>query len=181
MMKTVTSKQSFGFIFALLAVTALGLSSTGHAQQGIVGRAGEALDNAGRNIRFGVENAVAKNKAVVYEQELLSRVYSRIHWDKYLVKSTLELQVQADGTAILRGSVTDKATKDRAIVLARDTVGITRVVDEITVLPASRLIPAVPSAPTSTGTTTIIKPAQVISTPSTIVIEAPSTTVTTKP
>jgi BON domain len=179
MISRMMSKQSFGFTFALLAATVLSLSSTGHAQQGIAGRAAEALDNAGRNIRFGVENTVAKSKAAVYEQELLARVYSRIHWDKYLVKSTLELQVQADGTAILRGAVTDKAVKDRAIVLARDTVGINRVIDEITVLPASRVIPAVPSA--STGTTTIIKPAEVISTPSTTVIETPSTTVIETP
>jgi hyperosmotically inducible protein len=181
MMTSMTSKQSFRFTFALLAVAVLGLSSTGHAQQGIVGRAGEALDNAGRNIRFGVENAVAKSKAAVYEQELLSRVYSRIHWDKLLVGSTLELQVQADGTAILRGAVTDKASKDRAVVLARDTVGINRVVDELNVLPRARVIPAPPSPTTSAGTTTIIKRAQVISAPSTTVIETPSTTVITKP
>jgi len=181
MMSRMMSTRSFGITFALLAVATLGLSARSHAQQGIAGRAAEALDNAGRNIRFGVENTVAKSKAAVYEQELLARVYSRIHWDKYLIKETLELQVQADGTAILRGAVTDKVVKERAIVLARDTVGVTRVIDEITVVPPSRVIPAVPSATTSTGTTTIIKPAEVLATPSTTVIETPSTTVITKP
>ena len=174
------SKQSFGLTLVAMAVTLLGVSSLVHAQQGIAGRAAEALDNAGRNIRFGVENTVAKGKAAVYEQELLSRVYSRIHWDKYLIKSTLELEVQADGTVILRGAVTDKVVKDRAVVLARDTVGVNRVVDEINVLPASRVIPALPSAKATTGTTTVIKPAEVIPAPPVTVIETPSTTVISK-
>jgi hyperosmotically inducible periplasmic protein len=181
MMIPMMSKRCCGFTLAVLAVTALGVTSTTHAQQGIAGRAGEALDNVGRNIRAGVENAVATNNVAAYEQELLARVYSRIHWDKYLVGSTLEIQVQADGTAILRGAVPDKVYKDRAVVLARDTVGISKVVDELTVSPPARVIPASPAAKTSIGTTTVIKRAEVISTPTTTVIETPATTVISKP
>ncbi len=181
MVTTMTSKQTFRLTFALLAAAVLGFASTANAQQGIIGRAGEALDNAGRNIRSGVENAVANSKAAVHEQDLLARVYSRIHWDKILVGSTLELQVQADGTVILRGAMTDKVSKDRAILLARDTVGISRVVDEMTVLPPARVIPASPSPAVSTGAATIIKPAQVIPAPPATVIETPAATVITKP
>jgi hyperosmotically inducible protein len=181
MMGTMMSKRFIGHTFGSLMVVVMSLTSTVNAQEGIVGRAGEALDNAGRTIRFGVENAVAKSKAAVYEQELLARVYNRIHWDKYLIKATLELQVQADGTATLRGTVTEQAIKDRAIVLARDTVGINRVVDELTVVPPSRVIPALPSTTTLNGTT-IVKPAKVITVPTTTtVIETPSTTVISKP
>jgi hyperosmotically inducible periplasmic protein len=181
MMIAMTSKRCCWFTLALLVVTVLGVTSTTHAQQGIAGRAGEALDNVGRTIRSGVENEVATNNVAVYEQELLSRVYSRIHWDKYLVWSTLEIQAQADGTAILRGAVPDKVYKDRAVVLARDTVGISKVVDELTVSPPARVIPASPAAKTSIGTTTVIKRAEVISTPTTTVIETPATTVISKP
>jgi hyperosmotically inducible protein len=182
MMVTMMSKRFIAYTFGSLMAVVLSLTSTVNAQEGIVGRAGEALDNAGRTIRFGVENAVAKSKAAVYEQELLARVYNRIHWDKYLIKATLELQVQADGTATLRGTVTEQAIKDRAIVLARDTVGINRVVDELTVVPPSRVIPALPSTTTLNGTTTIVKPAKVITVPTTTtVIETPSTTVISKP
>jgi hypothetical protein len=81
----------------------------------------------------------------------------------------------------LRGAVMDQASKDRAIILARDTIGINQVVDEITVVPPPRVIPAAPSAPPATGTTTVIKPARVISAPSATVVETPTTTVITKP
>ena len=59
------SKQSLGITFALLAVATVGLSSRGHAQQGIAGRAAEALGNARATIRFGVEKTVANGKAAV--------------------------------------------------------------------------------------------------------------------
>ncbi len=76
MMIPTMSKRCCGLSFAVLVVSVFVLSSTGHAQQGIAGRAGEALDNVGRTIRSGVENAVATNNVAVYEQELLARVYS---------------------------------------------------------------------------------------------------------
>ena len=66
------------------------------------------------------------------------------------------------GTAILRGSVPDAAAKQRAVLLARDTVGVSQVVDELAVLPTPvRVIPATPPAASETTTTTtrtIIKP-----------------------
>jgi hyperosmotically inducible protein len=72
--------------------------------------------------------------------------------------------VQDGGTTFLRGAVPDAAAQQRAVVLARDTVGVTQVVDELTLLPAP-VIPAtpvvVPPATTETTTTTtktIVKP-----------------------
>jgi len=131
--------------------------------QGVVERAGEALDNAGRNIRRGVENAVARGEAAAREASVFDRVYARIHWDKKLTDSVIELEVQSDGTTTLRGAVADAGAKKRAVILARDTVGVTTVVDELSVAGASRVIPApavkparvVPPAPSS-------KPAAII-------------------
>ena len=51
------SKLILGLASALVAVVVMGQTSTAQAQQGAAERAGEALDNAGRNIRFGVESA----------------------------------------------------------------------------------------------------------------------------
>ena len=105
----------------------------------------------------------------VHEQQVIARVYSRLHWDKALVGSSLEVEVFADGTTVLRGAVADEATRKRASALTRDTVGVTRVVDELVVAPA-RVI----EAPAST----------VIVPPGTTVIEstpAPSTTTILKP
>jgi hyperosmotically inducible periplasmic protein len=139
------------------------------AQECAAQRAGEALDNAGRNLRRGVQNAFPRVRMAVHEQQVVARVYSRLHWDKALVGSALELEVFADGTTVLRGAVADEATRKRASLLARDTVGVTRVVDELVVSPA-RVIEA--------PATTVVVP------PGTTVIEstpAPSTTTIIKP
>jgi len=131
--------------------------------QGVAKKAGEALDNAGRNIRRGVENAVARGEAAVRETDVLGRVYGRIHWDKKLTDAVIELQVAPDGTTTLRGSVADAAAKKRAVILARDTVGVTTVVDQLTIADEATVIPASPTKPvrvappTSTTTTTIEK------------------------
>jgi hyperosmotically inducible periplasmic protein len=128
---------------ALLAVVAVAPAS--HAAQGPLQRAGQALDNAGKNIRRGVENSVARGQITAQERELLARVTERIKWDKQLVSSTLQLVVQADGTVHLRGSVTDEAAKARAVDLAESTVGVTRVVDELAVIKDVKVIEAPPA------------------------------------
>jgi hyperosmotically inducible periplasmic protein len=152
------------FSAALLAVVVLGPVT--HAQ-GPVQRAGQALDNAGKNIRRGVENGVARGQITAQERELLSRVTDRIKWDKQLVSSTLQLVVQADGTVNVRGSVVDEAAKARAVDLVENTVGVTRVVDELAVMKDVKVIQA--------------KPARVIETVPTRVVEPPKRVITIPP
>ena len=141
------------------------------AQQGVGARAGSALDNAGRGIRRGVTNAFPRARASVHDQEVLARVYSRLHWDKVLVGSTLEIEEQDGGVTVLRGAVVDDAARNRAVILARDTVGVTEVVDEMTLLPPTRVI--VTPAVGSTTTTTV--------TPSGAAIESTTTSTIKKP
>jgi hypothetical protein len=134
------------------------------AQLGVAERAGEALDNAGRTIRRGVENAIERGRAPIYDRQLLARVFGRIQWDKTLNGSTLDLEVRDEGTVILRGAVATPEAKDRAILLARDTIGVTQVVDELSVLPPARLIPgdgaATTPAPASNAATIRVRPAR---------------------
>lgn len=162
---------------AIASLTAALLVPATRAQDGPARRAGQALDNAGRNIRRGVENAITRGQISAQERELLVRLHNRIRWDKRLVNSLLQIEVQADGTAILRGSVADAAAKARAIDLAESTVGVTRVVDNlavagnVTVIEAepaqpprvpesapARTIESTPATPAPSGTSTIIKP-----------------------
>ncbi len=98
---------------------------------------GAGIDDAGKNIKQGVENAFARTKAAVHNQDVLSRVYSRLHWDKTLTNSVMEVALKDDGTITLRGGVPDAAAKERAVLLAKDTVGVSRVIDELAVLPPS--------------------------------------------
>jgi len=160
-----------------------GLVSPVHAQFGPADAVGRALENAGRNIRRGVQNAVdaTQGPVVVYENPLVARVYSRLQWEKLLAGSSLELEVRDDGTAFLRGEVASKEAKERAFLLARDTIGINRVVDELRVpasaakivpdpnAPALEPLPATPAAtgppPPVTGPAAVIRvrPSRVIS------------------
>jgi hypothetical protein len=62
-----------------------------------------------------------------------SRVYSRIHWDKTLHASNVLLRAEG-GLITLRGVVPDDAAKTKAVTLAAETVGVTRVINQLTVL-----------------------------------------------
>jgi hypothetical protein len=134
-------------VLMLLVTLLLGPAARSHAQFGPADAVGRALENAGRNIRRGVQNAIdaTQGPVVVYENPLVARVHARLQWEKLLAGSTLELEVRDDGTAILRGEVTSKEAKERAFLLARDTIGINRVIDELRV-PTSAAAKPVPEA-----------------------------------
>ena len=109
------------------------------AQQGQIG---QGLDNAGRSVKRGFQSAGAavqggfmKTKTSVHNMELVSRVYSRLHWDKALTTSNLELEVSNGGIATLTGVVPDNAAKAKALTLTSETVGVIQVVDQVVVTP----------------------------------------------
>ena len=144
-----------------LALTA----STAFAQDGILKRAGDALDNAGRNIRIAVDNEVARGQMDAQDREVLTRVMRRIEWDKQLVGSTIRFEVQADRAVVLRGSVLSPAIKLRAVDLVSNTIGVTTVIDELAVVKEVKVIKAKPGVqviettpPATTETKVIVKP-----------------------
>ena len=140
-----------------LGLTVVACSALSLAQQTRPGeRVGEVLDETGRAIKRGVQGAgasvregFARTRTSVQNMEVVSRVYSRLHWDKALTTATLELEVQAGGIAVLRGVVADSAAKTKAVALAADTVGVTRVVDQLSIAPPTRVIPASPDPVTA--------------------------------
>jgi hypothetical protein len=134
-------------------------SIAGRAQQdpqpeGAATKAGEKLDEVGRAIKKGILNAeetvrdglnktgetvregFAKTRESVQGMGLVPRVYGRLHWDKALNSSALFVKADA-GSVTVRGFVPDDATKTKAIALVKDTVGVTHVIDQISVLPSS--------------------------------------------
>ncbi|MBX6315341.1 MAG: BON domain-containing protein [Isosphaeraceae bacterium] len=140
-------------VLALAVAAALG-TGVSPAHQGAAEKAGERLDEAGRAIKRGLQNAgekvregFAKTRTSVHDMGVLSRVYSRLHWDKALTTSLLEVDVQAGGITTLRGSVPDAASKAKAVALTKDTVGVTQVIDQLTVLPPPRTVPAASTTP----------------------------------
>ena len=102
------------------------------------------VDNAGRNIRNGVEAEVARGQVSAQERDLLFRVSRRIEWDKQLVGSVLRFEILADGTVFLRGSVPNPDAKRRAVDLTQNTIGVTKVVDELAVVKVVKVIEVPP-------------------------------------
>ena len=152
--------------FIALSVLTLALSaSTASAQDGVLGRTGRALDNAGRGIRSAVQSEVERGQIDAEDREVLNRVTRRLEWDKPMVGSTIQVQVQPGGVVYLRGSVRSQGLKQRAAALVESTVGVSSVVDELAVVkevkvlqakPTARIIAVSPAAPPST--TVIVKP-----------------------
>jgi hyperosmotically inducible periplasmic protein len=152
--------------YRITAMTLLSLgvafwSMTGRAQQdpqdpqeGVATKAAEKIDEVGRAIKRGILNAeetvrgglnktgetvregFAKTRETVQGMGIPSRVYGRLHWDKQF--HAIPLFVKAEGGAItVRGTLPDEAAKEKAIELIKDTVGVTRVIDQLTVLSSS--------------------------------------------
>ncbi len=151
------------FVLSLLALSVMG--SAASAQDGILSRAGQALDNAGRNIRNAVDNEVARGQMDARDREVLNRVVRRVEWDKQLVGSTIQYVVQPGGTVVLRGSVLNPAVKLRVVDLVSNTIGVTTVVDELAVVkdvkviktgPPVEVVPPPPAV--TTETKVIVKP-----------------------
>src|SRR4051812_8506060 len=82
------------------------------------------------------------------------QIETRLCQDKRLDATGIIVEVEEDGTAVLRGLVTSSAHKDTAVTLVRDTRGVERVVDHLAVPPTARIIdtPAGGSVPTGDAT-----------------------------
>jgi len=114
-------------------------------------RVGEKVDDAVDSIKRGVSNAgeaireqYEKAKLSVHNMGVGARVYGRLHWDKSLTNANINVDLDKNGVAILKGSVASALAKAKAVELARDTVGVTNVVDQLTIaqVPATGTVPA---------------------------------------
>ena len=144
-------------IHAVVAAGLLALAGgfgigVGRAQQdqGPAEKTGSKLDEAGRSFKKGLEDArdavreqFARARGSVHNMDVASRVYGRLHWDKTLTASTLDLDVKG-GVATLRGTVPDAKAKAKALELAEDTVGISKVIDQLTIQQPPRTTPIPP-------------------------------------
>jgi uncharacterized iron-regulated protein len=104
---------------------------------------GEAVDNVVQGIKRGarattdsLQEQYQRARTSVHNMGVQARVYSRLHWDKDLFDAKIDLEFK-DGTAFLRGTVKTLQAKAKAIELARDTVGVDRVDDHLTIEPSS--------------------------------------------
>ncbi len=143
-----SSKNRFIVVVSCTMLVAGLFACKGLAYQGLAEKVGKKLDQVGQGVKQGTvelgETVKKKFEGVQYEvqkMETQNRVYARIHWDKALNKSGIEVHHLKGGAILLRGIVPDAAAKKKAVALAIDTVGVTEVVDElgVPVQPNSRI------------------------------------------
>lgn len=132
------------------------------AQDSPIRRAGQALDRAGKNIRYRLETEVARGQEVVHDREVMHRVARRIEWDKQVLGSVMRVEVQPGGRVVVQGSVPSGEVKARVVDVVSSTIGVTSVVDELAVKNDSKLVPVKPapgrvieSKPTATPKTEV--------------------------
>jgi len=104
----------------------------------------DSASSAASSVKRGVSSAgdAIKNK---YNQArdhvtamgIEARVYSRLHWDKGLVGAKIDLSSPRAGSIVLTGVVPDAKAQAKAVLVANDTVGVTEVVDHLTVQAAT--------------------------------------------
>jgi hypothetical protein len=150
-------RRSYGVAgVALLCLAVAFVGNAGLAQQepqqgGVAEKAGEKLDEVGRAIKQGIVNAeetvreglnktgetvresFAKTRESVNAMGLGPRVYGRLHWDRSLNGCSLFIKVEGSRVT-LRGAVPDAAAEAKALALVGETVGVTQVIDQLTVL-----------------------------------------------
>lgn len=123
------------FCFIGLSVCLLGGATAlpAHAQQGFGERLGQQLDQGVDRLSSELREGWASLRKTVDRMGVQGRVYSRLRWDKQIATSEIDVDVQDEDVVVLRGQVSDDTAKRKAVRLASDTVGVNRVVDELTV------------------------------------------------
>lgn len=121
---------------------------------GVVGGlqgAGRTLGRCCGYLSATIRDCVSSDTSAVRSIGLNQQIETRLWQDKNLEADGIIVQVQGDGTAVLKGIVPDDDHKDRAVTLARDTRGVERVVDELAVRPSARTIDAASAEAVPTG------------------------------
>jgi hypothetical protein len=96
-------------------------------------RIGESVDRGLNQLGEKLRRGWADIRKSVDELTVQGRVYGRLRWDKALANAPIEITVQNENVVTLSGTVADEAARMSAVKLAEDTVGVRKVVDNITV------------------------------------------------
>lgn len=110
------------------------------AERPVGERVGEKVDGAVQSLKRGVSSAseairdqYEKARTSVHDMGVAARIYGRVHWDKTLTNAKIDVDVQKGGVAVLKGTVSDAVARAKAVELAQDTVGVARVVDQLSI------------------------------------------------
>jgi osmotically-inducible protein OsmY len=120
-----------------VAVLALGWASRAQ-EQTTTEKLKEKVGSAVTTIKKGaitaeekIKESFAKAKDAVVSMGIEARVYARLHWEKALADSKIDLSAPKPGVIVLSGTVADAKARAKAVELTTDTVGVTEVVDHL--------------------------------------------------
>jgi hyperosmotically inducible periplasmic protein len=102
-------------------------------QPGTAEKIGEKIDRGLSQIGTELSQAWAEVRKSVEKMGVQGRVYGRLHWDKALENANLDIAVRDGQVVVLKGAVNGAEAKQKAEQLARDTVGVTSVVNELAI------------------------------------------------
>jgi osmotically-inducible protein OsmY len=133
-------RKAWGVVAPIVGLLLVAWTSAAQEPKSTTDVLKEKASSAVKAVKKGVVSAeeaikekYAQAKVAVHNMELQHRVYARLHWDKALNGSKFEVSVAEGGIATLSGTVADAKAKAKAEELASDTVGVTQVVDQLTV------------------------------------------------
>ena len=116
------------------------------------GGTSEGLGRAVETVAAGVHDAtetvrdqLAAAQSSARNLGIEQQISARLHGDKTFDANKIEVHVEEEGTAVLRGLVPNAEAKERAVGLTQDTKGVLKVVDHLAVIPKPRII-SVPQA-----------------------------------
>ncbi len=149
MTRTGWDRVALAALLAAAAVLTHRAEAQEPAQQPTTGRRiGEKIDEAAAAIRRDVDRAgdavreqFHKAKASINAMGIEGRVYGRLRWDKALEGASIDVAATRDGSVTLTGTVADAMARAKAVKLAGDTVGVTRVVDQLALATPTPSIP----------------------------------------
>jgi osmotically-inducible protein OsmY len=107
------------------------------SQPGTAAQIGEKIDRGLNQIGAEISQAWAEVRKSVEKMGVQGRVYGRLHWDKALESGTFDIEVRDGQVVVLKGKVDTASAKLKAEQLARDTIGVTSVVNELAVTSVS--------------------------------------------
>jgi len=143
--KTMIRHMKTSVLLALAALTLSLTLTTGRASwaqepktttEKIKDKASSAASSVKRGVTGAgeaIKNKYNQAKEHVVAMEIETRVYARLHWDKALTGTKLDLSAPRMGVIVLTGTVADAKARDKAVALTAETVGVTEVVDHLTI------------------------------------------------
>jgi hypothetical protein len=113
--------------------------------------AARTMAKCGRYAGATLLDVAFQQRFSVRNMGLAQQLETRLWQDKRLSAEGIVVEVEEEGTAVLKGIVPDRNHKEMAVALAQETRGVARVVDQLAVSPTSRTIETTPAAAVPTG------------------------------